>query len=148
MHKKGFWDTPIGLSIRWILYLPLGLVMLKITQFLSIAFLTWLFRDLRGLVIIGLLFGGLMFFFMAGAAFYAVAYLVMKICPAPRQGMAVFGVVFLCWELLIVVGSLIDHDWKTATIVVLTSAVSIVILGTLIVQSWHMHPKAPLVQST
>lgn len=132
-----FWDSQAGRLIRWTLYVPLGLLALKAVQVGSILALTWLFRDVRGLVIIGFLFGGFGFIVMAGGIFYFVALLIAKICPNPKLGMVIFGVLYYLSEGLAAIHSILNHDGSTMGVILSAILLSGALLATVIYITWN-----------
>lgn len=131
-----FWGSGLGQVLRWLLYIPIGLLLLWSVKLLSIVFFAWLFRDARGLVIIGLLFGGVALFIPAGGLYYLVGLMIMKTCPAPKVGMIIFGVLFYLFEIIGLVGSIIDLEWQESFIFATASIVCITIFSVILRISW------------
>jgi len=118
-----FWSTKAGLLIRWLIYLPLGLVALKVVEIGCAMFLGWLFRDMRGLVIIGFLFGGLIFVYFAGLLYYGAIRVVAAICPSPRPGMIVFATIYGVIQLSTLAGAIMEGWHLVAASTVISSCI-------------------------
>ena len=89
-----FWRTKTGLLLRWITYIPLGLLLLVFVQSTCMVFLTWLFRDTRDFFVIGLLLGGVAAVPAAVTLYYLSFRFISDMCPSPKPGMIIFGTVF------------------------------------------------------
>lgn len=137
-----FWHSKTGIALRWIFYIPAGLLLLKLVEVFGVVFLTWLFRDVRGLIIVGFLLGGLSFIFFAGYCYFQAFKLVVRMCPKTNPGMAVFGGVFLLLEFANVVSAFRLDPWQSATRVALSAVVCSVIAFFTIVDAWHSKAKA------
>ena len=86
------------------------MVFLTLVKIGCVLFLAWLFRDMRGLVIIGLLFGGIALFFLAGYIYYGSIKLISIVCPKPKPGMLVFATLYYLNELSIFISAFTRND--------------------------------------
>ena len=93
--KESFWNSILGKIIRWISYIPIAFIAIVIIEVLSYMFFGWLFRDMRGFIIIGILFGGLFTLLpMVVMLYYFALFLSVNICPSPKVGSIIFGVLY------------------------------------------------------
>lgn len=98
-----FWESKLGKFLRWALYIPLGVTFLELLKGLSILFLVWFFEDMRGFLIIGILFGGVVFIWFACYLYYFSILLISLCCPSPKKGMVVFGTFYYLFALLAII---------------------------------------------
>ncbi len=94
MASSTFWETNLGRSIRWLVYVPIGIALLVLVQSLASMFFSWLFHDGRDFFIIGILLGGVTVLPALGMIYYLAFFLIAEICPSPKPGMIVFGTIF------------------------------------------------------
>jgi hypothetical protein len=134
MTMAEFWESPFSRVIRWILYVPVGILILSLGAGLAQLFLEWLFKDLRGLLIIGVLLGGTSFIFAAGAAFWFLTIAISKICPRPKIGMVIFSTLYISMNIRYLILEIFgnnDMSWKLVNIpVMLVGAVIVLWVAT------------------
>lgn len=125
---SNFWESKLGKIIRWALYIPVGLIFLELIKILSILFLVWFFGDMKGFLIIGILFGGVAFIWFAGFLYYLSILLISACCPAPKKGMLVFGTLYYLLSIYVIISYFQkDQRWEIITVSVLSTIVCAII---------------------
>ena len=100
------WDSSWMRVLRYIFYIPVGVIFLKVVELLCMLFLIWLYRDMRTFVMVSILFGGLLIAFMAMYLFYSAIGAVEYRCPSKRTGMVVFTTIYILVEVSNLLGFL------------------------------------------
>jgi hypothetical protein len=94
----GFWNSVFGKILRWLLYIPVGSILIVLIEVLSIAFFIWLFQgDMRMFIIIGFLFGALFSLLPIGVMLYyfSIIFANQMICPSPKVGSVIFATLYI-----------------------------------------------------
>ena len=89
-----FIHTIFGKLLRWLIFIPTGLILMFILDLLLLTFLNWIFEnDLKKFVIIGIFFGGLFTIIPLSYVIYnGIGKLVASIAPNPKLA----SFIFLC----------------------------------------------------
>lgn len=96
--SNGFWHTELGKSIRWILYLPVGLILMYLIENLTWHYCVWLNEaSFKQLYIYSIVFGSFVTILPISILLYVgCLYLVNRIiCPKPKSGIVIFTVFYL-----------------------------------------------------
>lgn len=96
-----FWDTIIGKSIRWILFIPVGLISVAIADWIIEITYIWLASlDTTWLLIVLFMGGGVLV--MVFCLVYLAAVATMAIVPHKKAGMITMGIVYILVKVLII----------------------------------------------
>ena len=118
-YEPGFWQTIIGKALRWLAFVPIGIILTIAIEVLTILGTIWLFRgDLRLFIIIGILFGALFTAIpLIMYTFYGAIYLsTVIICPTPKVGSIIFGTIYYLLTLPLLIGMFINPGEMGAVI--------------------------------
>ena len=100
-QTMSFWNTIIGKSIRWILFIPVGLISVSIADLLIEFTYIWLASLSTKWLIIVLFMGGT-FLLAVFWGVYLAAMATIAIVPHKRSGMIIMGVIYILAKILII----------------------------------------------
>jgi len=103
-----FTHTIFGKLLRWLIFIPVGLILMFILDLLLLTFLNWIFEnDLKKFVIIGIFLGGLFTIIPLSYVFYnGIGKLVASIAPNPKLASFIFSAIII----LILINSI--YNWR------------------------------------
>ncbi len=132
----GFWNTKLGIVIRWVAYIPFGLILLVLTEITILTFLTWLFGSIKGFLWMFLLGGGsaLGLIFVAIFLFHIICSWISKICPKENPGMTIFCTIYVLFKIFVIVGNIFAFSGGRSTLLILSA---IICSGILIYTTKH-----------
>lgn len=96
--KSSFWNSVFGKILRWVIYIPAGLILLTIVETTSTFFFFWLFDgNMRTFIVVGIVLGGLsMLLPIVLIIYYFIIILANQIiCPEPKRGSIIFSVMYI-----------------------------------------------------
>ncbi len=101
--KTGFWNSIPLVVIRWLVFLPIGLVILLIAESLAILLVGWVLSWASGVLLVFILIGGgSMLMGLIAFTGYGCGLLTGILCPNPKVGIITTGIVFLLWAIALV----------------------------------------------
>jgi hypothetical protein len=140
-EESSFWDTVIGKIVRWLVYIPFGIITSYLVLGLSTISSLWLIYNLRGTIILLILLGGIPFLFycygMGKIYLETISYSILM-CPNPKIGNVLFGTVyypfclFYCKHMLFARGG----DEGIKFVIILHAAVAMIITSYVLVKSY------------
>ena len=96
-QKDSFWDSVVGKTIRWIIYIPFGLTVSYLI--IALATLNWIWLS-GDLFIIRLLLGGEFVMLLWGFLYYIIiSHAVGSICPNTKTGCIIFGIAYYLFHI-------------------------------------------------
>lgn len=117
--NQSFWQTVFGRVIRWLLFLPVGFILVSILASLppmALA-LAWGYKpEFSFLILIAAIFvvsiGGTIFCFWVGGVWMTPYLICRVIAPNNKVGSVIFGTLFcLYWVINILMSFLGDASW-------------------------------------
>jgi hypothetical protein len=92
-----FFQTTVGRVLRWLMFVPTGLLLMLILDSLLLSFLNWIFgNDLKKFVIIGIFLGGLATVVpMSYLLYSSIGRLVAWIAPIPKMASFIFSAIII-----------------------------------------------------
>jgi len=100
--SKSPWETNVALlGIRWIAFIPVGFVLSILLNMLVLISFTWMTENDGRMLIKDFFFSGYPLFglFIAGGVAYGISILTTHICPKPRIGAVVYGILYILYAL-------------------------------------------------
>lgn len=131
-QPKSPWATNVALlAIRWIAFIPVGIILSIVLNMLVLLAFTWMTENDGRMLIKDFFFSGYPLFglFMAGAAAYGISTLTAFICPKPKIGSVIYGTLYILYALSTLINFYGQDNISkvVATIVVLGIAVGSII---------------------
>ena len=123
-QKSGFWGGTFGQVLRWIVLVPLSLILFRLAEFIPILaadFLASLDAPAWGMLLIFLMGGGFFLYLLFPLAIFT-PHLVSLIAPNTQIGLSIVGVIYGLWQLLNVVNSLLVESWYVSVIKTIVGA--------------------------
>jgi len=117
-QKSGFWGGTFGKVLRWIILVPVSLLLFRLAEYIPIlaaAFLASLDAPAWGMLLILLMGGGFFLYFLFMGAIFA-PHLISLISPNTQIGLSIVGLIYAVWQLLNVTNSFLTQTWYVATI--------------------------------
>ena len=140
---NSFWNSILGKFIRWMIYIPFGMILSHLVLALLTMSSLWSLYNIRGTIILLIILGGVPLGFYLYAIiqinYMAVDYIV-SLCPYPKIGNILFGIVYYpfyiyyCLHMFYVGGR--HGDQAGAVIVVLHAIVAMLITGYVLVKTY------------
>jgi hypothetical protein len=100
--NKSPWETNVALlGIRWIAFIPVGFILSILLNMLVLISFTWMTENDGRMLIKDFFFSGYPLFglVIAGGVAYGISMLTTHICPKPRIGAVVYGILYILYAL-------------------------------------------------
>lgn len=99
-RKQNPWETnPLLLGIRWVVFIPVGYALAVLLNILVLMGFTWMSRNDGRLLIKDIFDSGypITGLVASGFAAYGIATLVAFICPKPKIGALIYGILYVLY---------------------------------------------------
>lgn len=116
--NSGFWGSTFGQVLRWILLVPVALLLFRLAEYIPILaadFLASLDAPAWGMLLILLMGGGFFLYLLFMGALLA-PNLVSLIAPNTKVGLSIVGLIYAIIQLLNVINSFLVQSWHIAVI--------------------------------
>lgn len=117
-QKSGFWGGTFGQVLRWIILVPIALLLFRLAEYIPILaadFLVSLDAPAWGMLLILLMGGGFFLYLLFMGAVFA-PNLVSLIAPNTQVGLSIVGLIYAVLQLLNVINSFLVQSWYVAVI--------------------------------
>jgi hypothetical protein len=117
-QKSGFWGGTFGQVLRWIVLVPVSLILFRLAEFIPILAadsLASLDAPAWGMILILLMGGGFFLYLLFPLAIFT-PHLVSLIAPNTQIGLSIVGVIYGLWQLFNVVNSFLVESWYVSII--------------------------------
>ena len=102
-----FIHTIFGKLLRWLIFIPVGLILILILDFLLMVFVEFIFEnDLKLFLVVGLFFGGFMVIPFSYLLYGAIGILTTSIAPNPKLASFIFTPVIILISILYI------YNWQ------------------------------------
>lgn len=130
--QEGVWDSRFGHALRWILFLPVGLLVLYLAEMLLTTLVAGIASlSLHTLVVIAVLIGatGILWFPLVMVATLS-ATATAHIAPNPQVGVIVLGLVYVVTQILAFFFLIGEVSWIQPLVKALFTAITVLAFTT------------------